>query len=290
MRELKIAFGSCRNAKTWSNKTIAWNTLLERLKTKEFRELIDYAVSRGMQIEYELHAASYLLPRELFDSHPEYFRMENGERVQEVDFCVTNPEAMKIVCDRADELVGLLYKSRPVYYFWLDDVKGEGCQCENCKELSQSDKTLLVMNAIAKRLREKNPEVKVAHLAYYSTITPPQKVKPEAGVFLEYAPLGRKMDKTMTEQSEEYDANIRALVEYFGSKDSKVLEYWFDNSMFSKWKKPPVSFTPNAAVIKEDIKYYESLGFENISSFACFLGADYESLYGLPDVTPFKQD
>lgn len=33
MRELKIAFGSCRNAKKWSNKTIAWDALLERLKT-----------------------------------------------------------------------------------------------------------------------------------------------------------------------------------------------------------------------------------------------------------------
>ena len=36
--------------------------LLEQLETEAFRSLIDYACQRGLQIEYELHAASFLLP------------------------------------------------------------------------------------------------------------------------------------------------------------------------------------------------------------------------------------
>lgn len=30
-------------------------------------------------------------------------------------------------------------------------------------------------------------------------------------------------------------------------------------------------------------------GYENISVFACFLGQDYEKLYGEPDITPFTE-
>jgi hypothetical protein len=39
--------------------------------------------------------------------------------------------------------------------------------------------------------------------------------------------------------------------------------------------------------MKADFAYYRSLGFEDFSSFACYLGEDYEALFGEVDVTPF---
>ena len=58
--------------------------LIEQMKTEEYRELIDYARSRGLGIEYEMHAAGYLMPRELFEEHPEYFRMNaDGKRTDD---------------------------------------------------------------------------------------------------------------------------------------------------------------------------------------------------------------
>lgn len=38
-----------------------------------------------------------------------------------------------------------------------------------------------------------------------------------------------------------------------------------------------------------DIAFYREKGFEYISSFACFLGEDYEALYGAPDIAPFAR-
>ncbi len=32
---------------------------------------------------------------------------------------------------------------------------------------------------------------------------------------------------------------------------------------------------------------YRALGFSEIATFACYLGADYEALYGQVDITPF---
>ena len=89
--------------------------LIAQVEDPAFRELIDYACDRGLEIEYELHAASYLLPRSLFECHPEYFRLENGERNALCNFCVSNPEALEILTDNAVEMAKKLYRSRPYY-------------------------------------------------------------------------------------------------------------------------------------------------------------------------------
>lgn len=262
--------------------------MLMLMKTDEYRRLLDYAVSRGLKLEYEMHAASYLVPRELFNSHPEYFRTdETGHRTSCLNFCFSNPEAMEIALSNAEKLAEALYASEPNYYFWLDDdAKGSGCQCEKCREYSFSDQQLLFENRLVRRLRRNNPRAAVLHLAYYQAMHPPTKVRPEAGIFLEYAPIERDMKKSLCAQGADAE-HIRALLDFFGRKNARVLEYWFDNSYFSAWKKPPRPFAADGALIREDIGFYASLGFDNIASFACFLGEDYEALYGEADISAF---
>ena len=72
-------------------------------------------------------------------------------------------------------------------------------------------------------------------------------------------------------------------------EDAKILEYWYDNSLFSDWKKPPRRFTPDNSLIRDDIAFYRDKGIPYISSFACYLGKDYEALYGEPDLSAFSR-
>ncbi len=262
--------------------------MLGLLKADEYRSYLDYAVSRGLKIEYEMHAASFLVPREMYKIHPEYFRMdETGARTPHLNFCFSNPEAMEIALSNAETLAQNLYASEPNYYFWLDDdAKGSGCRCEKCRAYSFSDQQLLFENALVKRLRKRNPNAAVSHLAYYQAMHPPKEIRPEEGIFLEYAPIERDMKKSLSAQGADRK-HIDALLNFFGRKNARVLEYWFDNSYFSGWKKPPKPFSADNGLIKEDISFYASLGFDNIASFACFLGADYEALYGNVDISAF---
>ena len=46
---------------------------------------------------------------------------------------------------------------------------------------------------------------------------------------------------------------------------------------------------PDNEMIKSDFKFYNSLGFDYISSFACLMGDEYEKLYGEPDISSFKK-
>ena len=263
--------------------------LVQLLKTSEYRDLIDRAAQAGLKIEYEMHAMGYLLPREAFTEHPEWFREnETGERTPHMNCCASNEEALDYIAKRAAELAKKLYKSTDRYFFWLDDVKGCKCHCAKCASLSASDQQLTVLNAIIKRLRQDNPKATLAYLAYHDTLEVPNTVKAEKGIFLEYAPITRDPHKPISECGESNP--ISALLNFFGTEGSKVLEYWYDNSLYSKWKKPPVRFEADERVLHADVEYYTSLGFEDISSFACFLGADYEELYGKPDVSAFGKE
>jgi hypothetical protein len=267
--------------------------LLEVMKTEKFRALIDYAKARGLAVEYEFHAAGYLLPRELFSSHPEYFRVDaQGKRTNDWNFCVSNEDSLSLFAKRAAELALSLYGSEPNFYFWMDDRKDTHCMCDKCRSLSPSDQQLIAVNAMAREIKKYIPNAKVAYLAYMDSIVLPKCVTPEENVFLEYAPFEK-----YTARGEDAPALIERekkmllpLLDFFGKDGAKVLEYWYDNSMYSGWEKPPKKFTLDEAAMDADIAYYRELGFENISSFACFLGEDYEQLYGEIDISAFGKN
>ena len=181
-----------------------------------------------------------------------------------------------------------LYGSRPYYYLWLDDHRNSHCNCEKCQSFSPSDQQMLVLNRIAKALFQWNPDAKLAYLAYCDRVIPPT-IKPESNIFLEYAPFEKYVSKTDAEKIRLEQASFSGLCEAFGKNDLKILEYWYDNSMFSKWTKPPKAFSVNTVIMEKDIAFYKAQGAQQLATFACYLGQDYEELYGKPDITPFAK-
>lgn len=263
--------------------------LLDRLQDPEYRALLDYAREKGLSIVYELHALSYLMPRTLFDEHPDWFRIDaEGSRNSDMNLCVSNQEALDYVASRAAKLAENLYDSENRYFFWLDDAKDATCHCEKCRQLTGSDQQMIVLNRIQRELRKKDPTTKLAYLAYFSSMEPPRKVLPEEGIFVEYAPYERDFTKPAECMKPEAIENIKALQQFFGKDDARVLEYWYDNSLFSHYTMPPQPLYPNADNVKADLRFYNELGFDDIASFACYLGDEYVSLYGEPDLSSFK--
>ena len=264
------------------------SNLLVRLETPDFRSRVDEARRQGLEVGYEMHAAGWLLPRSLFAEHPDWFRMdEKGTRRADCNFCVSSDAAMDFVARRAVELTSRLYGSVHDYSLWLDDCRGKWCRCAKCRGLSPGDQQLVYCNRVVAELRRHIPDARLSYLAYFDAMTPPTKVRPAPGVFLEYAPIDRDMRKPLIEQD---NADVRPLADLlrtFGRPGSCALDYWVDNSFFSKWRKPPKRFVPETRVILADTDRYRRLGFETISSFACFLGDDYERLWGEPDLSAF---
>ena len=266
--------------------------LLKRMQTPQYRDLIDYAHSCGVEVEYELHAMGYLLMRDLFGAHPEYFRMnENGERTSDYNLCVSNPDALDLVAKNAVQLAMSLYGSTHDFYFWLDDGRDLRCNCPLCRDLSASDQQMIVLNRMLCEIRKHIPDARMAYLAYVDSLIPPSEVKVGDGIFLEYAPFEKYTANN--ENAEELITREREMIvplmKTFDKEPKKVLEYWYDNSLFSEWKKPPNKFVLDRKSMLEDISQYRETGFDCISTFACFLGKDYEELYGPADITDFSE-
>ena len=266
--------------------------MLDLMKNEEFRRLIDYAKSRGLEIVYELHAAGYLMPKEHFDVHPEYYRMNDaGERTADHNLCVSSSDALSLFARNAARLAKSLYGSSDKYYFWMDDGHGTACRCPRCKKLSPSDQQLIAVNAMLREIKKENPKAQMAYLAYMDSIVTPNETVAEEGVFLEYAPFEKYTatgDNSAQLIRQEAEA-VPALLEFFGREDAKVLEYWYDNSLRSNWTKPPKKFVIDKDGMKRDLTEYRALGFPSVASFACYLGADYEALHGDIDIMPFKE-
>lgn len=262
----------------------------------EGRACLDAAESAGIDVEYELHALGWLLPRGMFPDHPEWFRMdEHGDRVSDANMCASSAEALEYVGARGVELARMLTPTTNRYYYWADDAK-PWCACEACREYTASDQNLLMTNALALALTDVRPEARMGYLAYYNAIEPPTRVRPADGMFLEYAPIMRNsavpLDDLTDAKNVEHADNLRRLVETFDTfdmGDAHILEYWVDASRFSGWKRPSVRIPFDADVIEQDARFYASLGFRSATSFGVFLDADYDRMHGPPPIREYGE-
>lgn len=242
---------------------------------------------QGIAVEWEMHTMSWLLPRTLFDRHPQWFRMnEQGQRTPDCNLCTSSKEALETVSRAAAELAQLYRPSSGRYYFWLDDVTHSRCHCPKCRGLSGADQAMKAYNAILRGIRRVDPQGRGCYLAYHDTNSVPQQIRPDAGIFLEFAPMVRDFDHCIadpaSEKNRRENASLRQLLEFFGTEGAQVLDYWLDNSLFSGWKKPPRPFNLCRRTLQADIRYYRQLGFDSVTSFGCYLGKEYTDLYPEP--------
>ena len=261
----------------------------------QMKPLIDQAEEMGITVEFEMHALGYLMPKAQFTNHPDWFCMnENGERTADsYNICASNPEGLEALSESAARLARILPSKDHLYYFWLDDVVNCSCHCERCKVLTPSDQQMILVNAMQKGIRRVDPQGCMAYLAYLDTLAAPVHVKPDEGVFLEFAPIHRSVNHAINDASCEENvkesASLPSLLKTFGTKNAKVLDYWTDNSLFSGWKYPPKAFRLNAEIMKRDVAYYHALGFESLTAFGCYLGKDYIDLHGVPDLDGYRE-
>lgn len=271
-----------------NGKSDSIDEFLKWLDEPSNRDLLRSFEEEGIAVEFELHAMSWLLDRQNFAKHPEWFRTDqNGKRNADLNFCCSSKEAMQTVCENTYKLASRLKQNSHRYYFWLDDAPHGHCHCPLCKDLSASDQNVLMLNEMLKALRTYDPEASLAYLAYKDALIPP-RVKPDPGVFLEFAPIDRNMTQPLEEQKE-YPAVqwLDDLLKVFDKESAHILEYWFDVSLFSRWKKPPVRLPFYEQVMKTDVEMYASRGVSFITSFGCFIDQEYIRLYGVPPIKEY---
>ena len=247
---------------------------------------LDACARYGLQVEHELHAIDWLLPREMFASDPSFFRMNaKGERTPDSNCCPSNPFAIEVIACRAVEAARICRSTTGRHFFWMTD-NGEKCNCRKCKGLSGAEQAVIVENAIVRALRaEIDPNATLAHLAYQFTMDPPRLVKPDPALFLEFAPIERWRAKGVQRREPLADGGpwlekLDRLLEVFPSATAQALEYWLDASLFSKWQKPLAKIPWDAARTRDEIAAYRKRGIRHFTTFAVNVDDDYVADFG----------
>jgi hypothetical protein len=239
---------------------------------RRYRLLRERAVAaareRGMRIEVGGHGMSLLLPRRYFRTLPQAFRMSNGRRTPDHNFCPSSPEAHKIISANAMELFRL-YPEADVVHCWADDIPGGGwCSCPRCAGLSVSDQALMATNILADALGESRPGVQVSFLAYQDTENVPGTVTPRSNVCLLWAPRQRCYahgadDPGCAENRLHSGPSFRMLSDFFrrnGAQPSRVFEYYLDTILF------PGALPLLPSTIAKDMRFYRDAGAHTVQA------------------------
>lgn len=251
----------------------------------------------NLTVEYELHAMSELLSRELYYQDPTLFRMdEHGVRNADANCNPLSPTALDLMAENAVRWAKIFAPTSQRFFYWPDDG-ARWCQAALAEGYNASDQALLVENHLLRALRQHvSPQATLSHLCYQPTLIPPSRVRPEPGIFLEFAPIARdyrhalnetetKSKTVPSDQSEPatnggYLELLKQNLALFGTEHAQALEYWLDVSMFSKWSRPAVRLPWNADVCRADLATYRELGIRNVTTFATYLDADYVQRHG----------
>ena len=133
------------------------------------------------------HTFHVILPKEEFwEKHPEYFGQLNGAR-QPSQLCLTNPDVLRLVIDRAKESLKLNPSARVISISQDDGVPM--CQCTTCSAIdnaegSKAGALIQFVNKVAEALAVDHPDVKVSTLAYLDTIVLPKTIRPRDNVVI----------------------------------------------------------------------------------------------------------
>ena len=215
-------------------------------------EIVRMAAERCMTLQFGGHHLATVLPRSLFEEHPDWFAVRNGTRDPRYNFCTSNPAALDHVAEGAAAFAGR-FEGATTYHLWADDIRGGGwCSCEACGGLSPADQALRATNAMADPLAAKG--VRIAHLAYRDTLAPPERTEPADNVDLLFAPRERcyahSIDDAACERNRrDYWEPFAALRPVFGGDAERVavFEYYSDGVLFKGLAPPHQSILPSDA-------------------------------------------
>jgi len=129
------------------------------------------------------HSFRELFPSDLYDEHPEYFALIDGERRRESQPCLSNENVYNIICDNLKKHI----QEKPEVKYWsvsqLDHA--EYCRCPECKAKDDADGSPMgSLLQFVNRIAAEFPDKIISTLAYWYTRKPPKITRPAANVHI----------------------------------------------------------------------------------------------------------
>ena len=211
---------------------------------------------RGMLLEGPNHCMIFLLPNTLFDEHPEWFGMLDGERRPQgalgPEFCWSNAEA---VATFTDNCIAWLAANPHINVFsCAPNDGGKPCQCPTCATSTPSDLYAGVMNELRRKMDAAGLPVELEVLGGYSPVVdPPLNVALDPSIRVHWAHWGRRHDDWYGAPS----YGLRDNIDKWVASDNPLTMVEYHTDAFAT---PPI-FPPVAHAMQRDNDWLVQQGF-----------------------------
>jgi len=229
--------------------------------------LIPELRKRGLLVEVGGHGYQNFLPQETyFKQHPDWFGMIKGERspARRVVFETANPQAM----DEFLHNVQAYLQAHPeidIFDLWPPDDAEWSQSAESQKLGSPTDRQALVVNGVARLVKDSFPHVKVEFLAYQNYLFPPRDLRFEDNTIMDFCPIDRTYQKPIwDEQSASNKMYADALRQWLkpGVFTGDIIIYTYYHKY--SWRSLPIDIPK---LIMEEAHYYRTLGIRGMGIY-----------------------
>ena len=234
---------------------------------------------------------NYCPPEKYAKDHPEYYSLgPDGKRHcvrnNGSELCLTNPEVFDVVYASLLSFIEKDRREKPdsypaIYDFSQMDNCDHLCYCKNCRrEIAKYDRKgghvdggdaglqLAFVNRLARKVREKYPDVIVRTFAYVSTEEPPKGIVPEENVMIWLCDLYSKSDSQLP-LTHPFNRRRCELIREW-AKISKHMEVW-DYYLCG-------GIDVSVDAIAADVRLFRDLGIDRVYNETFYLNQPFYTL------------
>ena len=226
-------------------------------------------------------------PQKYLKTHPEYFALVNGKRLQETahhktHHCISNPEVQKLVAEFICSLYDK-YGRRITYCFGAPDSVKDWCECENCRALDEDGKFDVsrrfhtVTQKIAAMVYAKHPDMRLEFWSYANYRSLPKGLKIDPRMNLYFCSHGRCFAHRID------DPNCRRNVEILALLKSWLALKPNATRLYEYAACTPMSWSPLERVLAADLKTFRKLGISGWKEEIAFPDAIYRNVPKIED-------
>lgn len=234
----------------------------------------------GLKSHYQgTHSMKSFLPAsKYYESHPEYFALCDGERIDNGQHCLSNPDVLRIV---KEEVMAVIDKYPNYLVYDVSQKDGlKFCTCDKCVELEKkygghSGLMVWFVNQVAREVKKKYPDKYIGTFAYQYTRQAPTNIRPDDNVVIRLCTNGCCFAHPLSSECNENNAAfMNDLREW--SRLTKNLYIWDYVVNYSNFMAP----FPNIQVLGPNLRTFSEFGVIDVFEEAqgASLGNAFEEL------------
>ena len=132
---------------------------------KRYKKLIK---TYALNIEAGGRDLPLLLPKKMFHTNRELFRMEQGERKKSPHFCPTNPSTIKTITENThkwfDHILQKVTEPRVIHILPEEGHENTWCSCPACRAFSPAEQYLIAANTVADTLAKYDLDARLCYI------------------------------------------------------------------------------------------------------------------------------